>query len=156
MLLLWICTVLTWPRGALEPPCWAVFFLEIYVVAYICEFELSRLRPWGVQSNLLSCTSVERIAEWTPMCLHYSLNSWRKSEQVFPRDNFRLRDSFKCFFHSYNTPFLSCKYQHLGLLMTYQFHLINEWSSFFLFCFFFVFSIQFVSLLLDSFFFTGR
>ena len=33
-----------------------------------------------------------------PMCLLYSLYSWRKSEQVFPRDVYRLRDSFKSFF----------------------------------------------------------
>ena len=49
--------------------------------------------------NLICCfdTIAERIVEWTPVCLHYSLYSWRKSEQVFSRDIFRLRDSSKSF-----------------------------------------------------------
>ena len=89
-------------------------FQAKYAVAYICEFVLSWLRPWSVQLNLLSQTNAERIAEWNPTCLHYSLCSWRKSERVFPRDVFRLRDSSKSFFfRSYNTPFLSCKNQLL-------------------------------------------
>ena len=50
------------------------------------------------QLNLLFYTSAERIAKWTPMCLHYSLYYWRKDEQVFPRDIFHLRDSSKSFF----------------------------------------------------------
>ena len=95
----------------------------------------------GVYLNLLSYTSAERTAQWTPMCLHYSLYSWWKNEQVFQRDVFRLRDSSKSFFHSYNTSFLSCKYHLLCSLKTYQFLVIHEWSG--------VFSKQFVSLLLD-------
>ena len=94
---------------------------------------------------LLSYTSAERITEWIPMCQHYSLYSRRKCEQVFPRDIFHLRDFSKSFFPFIQPPFLSCKYQPLFSLKTYQILVINEWPS--------VFSKQFVSLLLDSVFF---
>ena len=100
-LYLWICAVLTYPQGVPERYCCAVFLLTKCAVAYICEFELFRLRTWHL--NLLSNTIAERIDEWTAMCLHYSLYSWRKSEQVFPRDIFHLRDSSKSFFSIHKT-----------------------------------------------------
>ena len=102
------------------------------VKPYIWEFVPSWLRLWGVQLNLLSYTSDERIADGTSMCLHYSLYSWRRSEQVFPRDFFSPKRLFQFFFSIHTTHlFLGCKYQHLCLLKTYQFLVIHEWPSVF-------------------------
>ena len=116
-LYLWICAVLTLTCPT-ELPCCAVF-LEKYAVAYIREFVLSWLSPWGVQLNFLFLTRAERIDEWTPMCLHYSLDSWRKSEQVLPKDHFHLRDSSKSFsIHTIPPLFLSCEYWHHIILLS--------------------------------------
>ena len=64
------------------------------------------------QLKLQSFPRAEGIAEWTPRCLHYSLYSWRKSEQVFPRDVFLRKRLIQIFFPFIQHPFfLSCKYQ---------------------------------------------
>ena len=67
----------------------------------------------------------------------------------FPKRCFSPKKLCQIFFSIYATPyfFLSCKYQHLCLLKTYQFLVTHEWPS--------LFSKQFVSLLLDSVFLTG-
>ena len=85
---------------------------------------------------------------WTPICLHYSLYSWWKSEQVFPKRYFLPKRLFQIFFSIHTIPlFLSCRYQHL-LFEVIQFLVMHEWPS--------VFSKQFVSLFLDSVFLTGH
>ena len=121
------------------------YILAKCAVAYIWEFLLSRFRPWGELLNLLSYTSAERIAECTPMYLHYSLYSWRKSEQVF-QDVFR-QETFPNLFSIHATP-LFWVVSTGTFVKIYQFSVIHEWLSVFFF-----FSKQFVSLLLDSVFF---
>ena len=113
-LYLWICAVLTLTmRYPTELSCCAVFSLEKYAVAYIREFLLSWLRPWGIQLNLLSYTSDERIAEWTPRCLYYSLYFERKLNRFSHKMFFAEETLPNHLFHLYNTSFLSCECQHL-------------------------------------------
>ena len=78
------------------------------------------------------------------ICCILDRNVNRFSKEMF----FAKETPPKLFFHSYNTSFLSCKYQHFCLLKTYQFLVIHECPS--------VFLKQFVSSLLDSDFLTGR
>ena len=66
----------------------------------------------------------------------------------FPKRYFSSKRLYQIFFFIHTTPlFLSCKYQLLCSLKTYQFLVIHEWPS--------VFSKQFDSLLLGSVFLTG-
>ena len=115
--------------------CCAGTFLAKYAVTYVCEFVLyssvrNVLLPISVNLccifpgekggylYLLTCgvsTLGTMVSIWillsytsakrTPMYLHYSLYSWRKSEQVFPRDIFRHVTLPNFFFYSFNTPF---------------------------------------------------
>ena len=87
----------------------------------------------GIHLDLLSYTSAERIAEWTPMSLYHSLYSWQKSEQVSPKRCFSHKRLLQIFFFIYTSLlFLSCKYQLLCLLKTNQFLVIHKWSRVFL------------------------
>ena len=147
---LWICAVLTLSTGCSRTTLcyqssWTTLILCILPGEMCCC--LYR-RIWAVSYplNLLFFTSAERIAEWTFTCsrttllccilpggrgLHYSLYSWRESEQVFPRDIFRLRDSSKLF-SLHTTPFFVLYvpapfvcWSHVSLLV------IHEWPCVF-------------------------
>ena len=66
----------------------------------------------------------------------------------FPKRYFSPKRLFYIFFTFIQQHFLSCKYQFLCLLKTYQSLVIHEWPN--------VFSKRFVSLLFVSVFWTGR
>ena len=81
-----------------------------------------------------------------PKCQHYSLYSWRKSEQVLPRDVFLPKRLFQIFFHSYNTLFWVVSASSYCSLKTYQFLIIYDRTSVFSKQFYHCYFIQFFRL----------